>query len=766
MGLTPASKHQLDELKTLCQAGHLGKAFHTIHLLYQHGSSITSNVLFCFLRCCNNKRHLEAGRALYKLISQHHNMADAYLGTQFIRMFASCGSLLEANHVFDRVLHPDAFTWTTIISAHVKFKHNKEALALYSRMLQSYVEPDGHLFVTAMKACTTAENLPSARLIHKRMVESCLKPDIVVNNALIDMYTKCGSLKEAREVFDRVQLRNVVTWNTMIAGYAQHGHGQESFKLLSRMPYGKVTPNEVTFASILKACSGATSLHEGRLLHAYIFESGCDSDEFLGSSLTDAYSKWGSLEDARKVFDCTKTRCVVTWTSMISGYCQHDYGEQAIELFQRMHQEGIEPNILTFASLVKACAVAAVLASVKLVHIGIIRAGFEADMVIGSALVDVYAKQGSIEDAESVFNGLGEKNVVTWSSMIAGYAHSAGHGLKALQLFQQMLALGITTDIPTYVSVLRACAGLEALGYGRLVHVCIMEKGLECHEFVVSSAIDMYAKCQSIKDAINMFQNLRVRDIVIYNAMISGFSLQGRDKDALQLFYEMVRVGLTPDAVTFLSILKSCSNMAAVLDGKLVHTYILEEHLEGDLHVGNSIVDMFTTCGCMDDGKCVFNGLQKRDNISWTAMIMGYAQEKNYSLALKYYQDMQEEGWKPDNVTLVSILSACSRENLLSEGCEHFEAMRNKKITPSEDHFNCMVDLLGNAGHLKEAVDLLRCTPCGFDTIGWTSLLSHCNAHHDVGVGRHCFDNVVALDDKKAGAYVLMHNLYESMTMW
>ncbi|MCO5604256.1 hypothetical protein L7F22_058419 [Adiantum nelumboides] len=764
MGLSLASKHHLDELKTLCHAGHLGKAFHTIHLLYQHGSCITSNVFCCFLRCCNDIRHLEVGRALYKLILQHHNLADAYLGSQFIRMFSSCGSLVEAIHVFDRISHPDTFTWTTIISAHVKFRHNQGALALYDRMLQSDVEPDGHLFVAAMKACTTAENLPSARLIHKRMLESCLKPDVVVINALVDMYSKCRSLRDAREAFDSVQTRNVVTWNIMIAGYAQDGHSQEACKLLSRMPDENVAPNGFTFASILKACSGTTSLHEGRLLHTYIIESGCDSDDFLGSSLTDSYCKWGSLEDARKVFDCIKIRCVVTWTSMISGYAQHENGEEAIQLFQKMHQEDIEPNKLTFSSLVKACAVAD-LACARLVHIGIIRAGFESDMVVGSALVDVYAKQGSIEDAERVFDGLGQKNVVTWSSMIAGYAHSPEHGLKALQCFQQMLAMGIPAVTPTYVSVLRACAGLEAVGYGMLLHVLILEKGFDFHEFVVSSTIDMYAKCQSIEDARNMFHKVRVRDIVIYNAMISGFSLQGCDDDALQLFYEMVRAGLIPDTVTFVSILKSCSNKAALLDGKLVYTYILEQQLEGNLRVGNAIIDMFTTCGCMDDGNCVFNGLQKRDIVSWTSMITGYAQEKNYSLALRYYWDMQEEGWKPDNVTLVSILSACSRESLLSEGCEHFGAMRSKKLTPSDDHFNCMVDLLGNAGHLEEAADLLLCTPSGSDTVGWTSLLGHCNAHHNVEVGRHCFDHVVALDDKKAGAYILMRNLYEQAGM-
>lgn len=761
MGFSPAPKIHLDGFKKLCGTGHLGKAFQIIYLLYQQGSSIPTNVFCCFLRCCIDKHDLDAGRALYRLITKQHPLSDAYLGTHFIRMFASCGSLVESRQVFDNVFNPDVFTWTAIISAYVKFRRNKQALALYDRMVQSRVKPDGHVFVAAMKACTSAESLLSARLIHRRVVDSCLKHDVVIDNALVDMYTKCGSVMEAREVFDSLQIRNVVTWNSMIAGYAQHGHYQEAFKLLSKIQQDRLVPNGVTFASILKACSGAALLYEGRLLHSDIIESSFDSDEFLWSSLTDVYAKCGSLEDARKVFDGITTRNVVTWTAMIAGYAQHERGEEALQLFHKMRQEGMEPNLLTMASVVKACACAADLGCFMLLHTGIFRAGFESDVVIGSALLDVYAKRGSIEDAECVFKRLGEKNVVTWSAMIGGYAHSPGYGLKALQLFQKMLAKGLAADTATLVSVLRACSGLEALEYGRLVHACVGELGFECHEFVVSSIIDMYAKCQSIDDARKMFEKLRVRDTVIFSAMISGYALQGLDQDAIQLFYEMVKVALVPDTVAFVSILKSCSNMVALAEGKLIYAYILERQLEGDVHVGNSLIDMFTTCGCMDDGKCVFNKLQKRDNISWTAMVTGHAQAKEYNLALKYYLDMQQEGWKADNVTLVSLLSACSGEGLLAEGCQHFEVMRKQMILPTEDHFNCMVNLLGHAGHLKEAADLLKCMPFGFDIVGWTSLLSHCNSHHNVEVGRHCFDHVVALDGKKAGAYMLMHSLYE-----
>ncbi|KAH7424603.1 hypothetical protein KP509_11G015200 [Ceratopteris richardii] len=632
-------------------------------------------------------------------------------------------------------------------------------------MMQSGVNPDGYTFVAAMKACDSAQYLPSARSIHKRVVENSTKPDIVVFNALIDMYIKCDSLKEAREVFDSLRTRDVVTWNTMIAGYSQQGNNQEAFKLLSRMQKHNMDPNGVTFASILKACSGTASMSENRLLHAYIVESALDSDDFLGSSLTDVYAKGGGLEDARKVFDCITTRSVVTWTTIIAGYAQVEDGEEAIQLFKKMCKEGIEPNKLTFASLVRACAAMADSTSVMLVHSEIIRAGFDLDVVLGSALVDVYAKHGKIEDAENVFNGLQERNIVTWSSMIGGYAHSSGHGLKALQIFQQMLAGDIAADVSIYVGLLRACSGLEAITYGRLVHGSLLEKGLECHKFVVSSLIDMYAKCKSIEDAYTVFQMATCHDVVTFSAMIFGYALQGFDKDAIHLFYEMVKLAQVPDTVTFVSVLKSCSNSASMMDGKLIYSYIVESQLEKDIHVGNSIVNMLTTCSGMEDAKCAFNQLQERDNVSWTTMITGYAQAKDYSLALRYYQDMKEEGWNPDSVSLVSILSACNQETLVAEGCEHFEAMKMCNIMPLEDHFNCMVDLLGNAGLLEEATDLLLCMPNGFDVIGWTSVLSHCSSLQNVEIGRNCFEHVMALDSYKAGAYVLVCDLFQSTGM-
>ncbi|KAJ7564743.1 hypothetical protein O6H91_02G031500 [Diphasiastrum complanatum] len=515
-----------------------------------------------------------------------------------------------------------------------------------------------------------------------------------------------------------------------------------------------------TYACLLKECTRKKALAEGKRVHALIVQRGLDSNIFLGNTLVNMYAKCGSLLDARQVFDCMLEHNVFSWTIIISAYANLRQGEEAINLFQRMQQTGIPPNKVAFVVVLKACARIPSLEKGKQLHWDIIKSGFLSDVIVGSTLVDMYVKCGCIEDARQVFDNMHERNLVSWTAMIAGYAqHELGR--EALDLYQEMKEEGLQPDIVTYVVLLKACACIAALEQGKQLHLDIIKSGLQSDVFVGNALVDMYAKCGSIEDAHRMFNNMHERDVVSWNAMIAGYAQHGLGKEALDVCGQMKQEGVQPDIVTYTTLLKACASIAAFEQGKQLHSDIIESGFELDVIVGNTLVDMYAKCGRMEDACHVFNNMHERDVVSWNALIAGYAQQGLGKDAVTLFEQMQREGIKPDEVTYVSVLSACSHSGLVDKGCHLFDSMcRDHGVTPAMDHYACMVDLLGRAGCLADAHDFITKMPIQPNAVVWMTLLSAARNHDHVELGRHAFDCVVRLEPKNEAPYVLLSNIY------
>eukprot|EP00250_Pteridium_aquilinum_P011755 c20286_g1_i1 orf=1-720(-) len=240
------------------------------------------------------------------------------------------------------------------------------------------------------------------------------------------MYAKCGSLKEAREVFDCLSNRNVFVWGAMIAGYAQHGLGVLALELYKEMQQEDVNPDKVLFSSVLQGCASIGCLNSGRLLHDRIIRDGFESHMIVGNTLVDLYVKCGSVEEARTVFNRLTNRDVVTWGTMIAGYAQHNHGLAALELFEssqgkRSSQEkGIELNRVVILGLLKACGSIRAVEQGQMIHNYILKGGLETDLVVCNTLLDMYAKSGNLREARTVFDGMKQRDEVSWSALIAG----------------------------------------------------------------------------------------------------------------------------------------------------------------------------------------------------------------------------------------------------------------------------------------------------------------------------------------------------------
>ncbi|CAK9213865.1 unnamed protein product [Sphagnum troendelagicum] len=517
-----------------------------------------------------------------------------------------------------------------------------------------------------------------------------------------------------------VQL-NILGWNKKLRKYVKDGQAQKAMQLFQQIQQEGMSPDTFTFVQVINACAGLGALEEGRHVHEQIIQSGCESDVFVGNSLVDMYAKCGSIEDSWKMFKKMPSRDVVTWNTMILGRVKCGQGQKALELFQQMQQEGVQPNSVTFVGVLNACASVLALEDGRCAHKQIIESGWDSDIFVGSSLVDIYAKCGSMEDAWNVFKNMPSRDVVTWTTMILGHV-KCGQGQKALELFRQMQRENVRPNSVTFVGVLNACASIVALEEGRCAHEQIIECGWDSDVFVGSSLVDMYAKCGSMEDAQRVFNKMPSHDVVTWNSMILGHVKCGQGQKALELFQQMNKEGVQPDSVTFVGVLNACASIVALEEGRCVHQQIIESGWDSNVFVGNSLVDMYAKCGSMEDAQTVFNKMPSHDVISWNAILGGCAMHGHGNEALKLFEQILHDFTKIGTLQLV--------------------------------------DLLGRAGKLHEAENMIKAMPGKPYVPAWRALLAACKIHGNVEMGERVAKQFLELEPENAVDYVLLSNIY------
>ncbi|KAJ7561645.1 hypothetical protein O6H91_03G036200 [Diphasiastrum complanatum] len=554
----------------------------------------------------------------------------------------------------------------------------------------------------------------------------------------------------------------VSNFGNNVSKASEEGQLKEALDMLELMVQHNTQAPIKAYVALLKGCIRRKALAEGRRAHALIVQSGLFSDIFLANTLIEMYGKCSSVFDAHKVFNAMPEHNVFSWTAIILAYANHGQCQEAISLFGQMQQAGIAPDKVVFVIVLKACARIAALEQGKELHSQIIKYGYVSDVIVGSVLVDMYAKCGDIEHAHQVFNNMRERNVVSWNTMIAGYAER-GLWKEALALYGRMGKEGVQPNNVTFVALLKACTSIASLEQGKQLHSHIIKSGFESDVIVGSALVNMYAKCKCIDHARQVFNNIHERDVVLWNAMIAGYAEQGLGKEALALYEQMKQEDIQPTNVTYVVLLKACASIAALEQGKQFHSYIIKSGFESDVIVGSALVDMYAKCGCIENASQVFNNIHKRDVVSWTAMIAGYAQEGLGKEALTLLKQMQREGTKPNEVTYLNVLSACSHSGLVDEGCQVFNSMcKDQGVTPTVDHYACIVDLLGRAGRLADAEDFINKMPIQPDAVVWMTLLGAARNHGHVEIGRRAFDHVMELEPENAVAYLLIKHLCSS----
>eukprot|EP01018_Ginkgo_biloba_P034138 Gb_28038 [translate_table: standard] len=517
------------------------------------------------------------------------------------------------------------------------------------------------------------------------------------------------------------------------------------------------------YASLLQAC---TNIKELKQVHAHMFTNGFNQNIILETKLVSMYAFCGSMENARLLFDRINIRDVLSWNEMIKGYACKGFCEEALTLYYEMQRSGIQPNNFTFPFVLKACAALSALQEGKEIHDQVVRTGFESYVFVGNALVDMYAKCGCVQVARELFDKMSKRDVVSWNAMIAGYAQN-GHPNEALTLFNEMQVAGLKPNLITMKSVLPACAHLEALQQGEWIHNHIIRSGFQSDVIMETALVDMYAKCGRIAIARQLFDKMSKRNVLTWSAMIAGYAQSGHVNEALTLFHQMQLENVIPDAVTMLNVLPACAHVAALQQGKRIHGYIIRSGFEAHVAVGNALIDMYAKCGNINFAHQLFDIMSKRDVISWNAMIAAYGMHGYGKDALALFSRMQQRGMKPDDVTFICVLSACSHAGMVLEGWQSFNSMRQDySITPRVQHYTCMVDLIGRAGHLEEAEDFIKKMPIEPNVSVWGALLGACKIHSNIELGERVAQHIFNIEPENPGYYVLLSNIYAAAGRW
>lgn len=519
---------------------------------------------------------------------------------------------------------------------------------------------------------------------------------------------------------------------------------------------------------LLRNCSKYLNLNQGILAHSASVKMGFESDLIINNDLIDMYGKCGRTDVARTVFDQMPVRNVVSWTALMGGYLRQGKAEDSLLLLHQMGISGIKPNEFTFSTNLKACGFLGIPEYEVQIHGLCIKSGFESYPVVGNSIIDVYSKRGRLEDAEKMFDKMPIRNLISWNAMISGYANG-GQERMSFSLFQEMQEQGETPDEFTYSSVLKACSSLGALHEGRQIHASLITNGLSIslHTVIASALIDLYVKCKCLYVARKVFDHIRQKNIISWTAMIVGYTQEGSVWEAVDLFREFRRSRTQIDGYILSNMVGVCSDFALIEQGKQIHCYTVKLSYGLDVSVANSIVDMYLKCGLIDEAHQRFNEIPVKNVVSWTVMITGYGKHGYGKEAIHLFEEMQLEKIEPDSVTYLAVLSACSHAGLVNESLKYFSKLHDDhRIKPRVEHHACIVDVLGRAGRLKEAKNVMERMPLEASVGMWQTLLSACRIHGDLEMGREVGEVLLTKDGENAVNYVIMSNMYAERGKW
>ncbi|XP_008810229.3 pentatricopeptide repeat-containing protein At3g58590 [Phoenix dactylifera] len=676
-------------------------------------------------------------------VTVHHALIAAY---------AAADDLDSARQVFERMPRRTSVSYNAIIAATARRGCAEDAWALLPRMMVAGVRPTRFTFGPILSSLSLEHRVGIQ--LHPLILKSGLfHADPYSGTALMGFLARNDRLDDAVKLFEEMPTKTVVTWNCIISGFSELGFVHDSMFLFRELLKTGIGPSECSFLSVLAAFRSSDCLHSMEQIHGLAVKVAMDSFLVVANALLRVYSSCSRTQAAERYFNELAIRDAVSFNTMITAFATSAAPERAMDFFLMMPLEGLLPNESTFTSILNACASLDTMKYGELIHAKAIKHNLATGVFVGSSLVDFYAKYMSLDNAKRVFDGIAEKNVVCWNALISGYMNA---GLPTtLVLLREMLSSGIRPNEFTFSSGLKQASALDL----QELHALIIRMGYDSNEYVSSALIASYASHATVCDALalvsesfvgpmnvmagvynragrykeaqELLSKLQEPDNISWNILLTACVRGGDYSKAFQLFKQMQISGYLFDNYTAVSLLSVCSKINSLNLGSLLHGLIIKTNSGcSDTFVHNVLLDMYAKCGSLESCLRVFEEMDEKNLISWTALISALGFHGCAIEALEKFKQMEFEGFEPDRVAFLAVLSACSHGGFVEEGMMFFAQMRSDYgIEPEMDHYICVVDLLCKYGHLKEAERVISGMPFQPDAAIWRIFLQGCRRY-------------------------------------
>ncbi|VVB15715.1 unnamed protein product [Arabis nemorensis] len=704
---------------------------------------------------------LRSGLHIHSPVIKLDLLENLDLCNNLLSLYSKTDGIWNARKLFDEMPRKTVFAWTVMITAYTKSQELGSAVSLFEEMIASGTRPNEFTFSSVIRSCVGLRDLNYGARVHGSVIKTGFEGNSVIGSSLTDLYSKCGQIKEARELFSSLQNADTISWTMMISSLVEARKWREALQFFSEMIEAGVPPNEFTFVKLLGA-SSFLGLEFGKMIHSNIIVRGIPLNVVLKTSLVDFYSRFSEMGDAVRVLNSCGEPDVFLWTSAVSGFARNLRAEEAVATFLDMQGLGLQPNNFTYSAILSLCSSVRSLDLGKQIHSQTIKAGLEDSTDVGNALVDMYMKCSASEvEASRVFRAMIWPNVVSWTTLIIGLVD---HGFErdCFGLLMEMVTQGVEPNVVTLCGVLRACSKLKYIRQISEIHGYLLRRHIDGDIIVANSLVDAYASSSKVDYAWNMTRSMDRRDDITYTSLVTRFNELGKHDMAISVISHMCVDGIRLDQFSLPGFISGSANLGALETGKHLHCYSVKSGLSSADSVLNGLVDMYSKCGSLEDAKKVFEEIARPDVVSWNGLVSGLASNGCISSALSAFEDMRMKGTEPDSVTFLILLSACSNGRLTEMGLEYFRSMKEiHNIEPQIEHYAHLVGILGRAGRLEEATGVVETMPLKPNALIFKTLLRACRYHRNLSLGEDMANKGLVLAPFDPAFYILLADLYD-----
>lgn len=561
--------------------------------------------------------------------------------------------------------------------------------------------------------------------IHSRVIVSGLREDSSTLTHLINAYSSSGKCDSSRSVFDSASSPCVLLWNTVIRAYVTAKRYTEALRMYASMAEQEeegLRPDKYTFNFVVKACTGALDLRAGIMVHREIARRKLECDVFIGTSLVDMYCKMGDPRLARQVFDKLLSKDIVACNAMIAGLSQGSDPTEAFGFFRAVQAWGLGINSVSLLNLVPAVSRSGDLGSCRAVHGYAVRRDFGTAVLNG--IIDMYSKCEEVGVARRVFDSMKCRDDISWGTMMSGYAFN-GRFLEVLELFNRTRGTNLKRNEVSLISALLGASELRDLEKGKEIHDFARRDGLDSHIRVATAIMTMYAKCGETNRATDLFHKLQRKDSIARSSLLSAFVQSGYPEEALSVFRDTQDNELFPDGTALSSVLSACADLSQINLGKSVHCYAIKASIDSDTLSGTSILSLYAKCGLFSHARTMLNQLPSKDVVTWNSLINAYAQIGEPYRAMEAFDELRSSDTKPDAITMVGVIQACSLLNDLHRGASVHGQVVKSGLERESRVTNSLVGMYARRGIVSSADLLFDGTPrSSKNEVSWNIIIS------------------------------------------